>query len=442
MNRHRLDVLFLLPLFVISWNTVRFSPGSAETTWYDLAIAAFLLAFLFDRVRGRDSAIDRRAAAVAGFMLAFLAVYLAGFVNLDSREAAGFWTKGVIAWSLHALYLVCGIAHVVRRGGDLYGRAIRWLVAGFAATCAYGLVQLAVQVGAGVNLDRIVVGTLTLGQGRTTGINVFGQVAGSENIYRINSLTGDPNHLGVFLCIPLLLLLPRYLADPGGGHRLGLLLAFLFAVQALTLSRSALLGDVVGLAVLFPMIRPILPPARAIGLALAALAAAFAALYAASGFVQTVVRARTQTSGRGTDIHLEFYQLVPQALDPHPLLGLGFNTYAVFYEFVTGKSDYSPHSFWIATLVETGLLGLGLYLVWFAYLAASALAMRRSGDADAARLGAGWTAALAGTAAANFFYLTMQYALFFVVAMLVVSGAALYARERVVARAPAGTLAR
>jgi hypothetical protein len=53
-------------------------------------------------------------------------------------------------------------------------------------------------------------------------------------------------------------------------------------------------------------------------------------------------------------------------------------------------------------------------------------------------------AALAATAAANVFYLTMQFSYFFVLAMLVVSGALLFAPARVPQRAgvpaAAGTL--
>jgi hypothetical protein len=48
-------------------------------------------------------------------------------------------------------------------------------------------------------------------------------------------------------------------------------------------------------------------------------------------------------------------------------------------------------------------------------------------------------AALAGTAAANFFYLTMQFAYFFVVALLVVAGAYLYAPAVERVRAPSAT---
>ena len=63
---------------------------------------------------------------------------------------------------------------------------------------------------------------------------------------------------------------------------------------------------------------------------------------------------------------------------------------------------------------------------------------------DAARFGSGMLAALAATAAANFFYLTMQFSYFFVLAMLVVSGGLLFAParspQRAAAPAVAGTL--
>src|SRR6185312_11957379 len=99
---------------------------------------------------------------------------------------------------------------------------------------------------------------------------------------------------------------------------------------------------------------------------------------------------------------------VPPALDPNPLFGMGFNTFAVFYEYVTGKTDFGPHSFWIATLVETGVAGMTVYLVWFGYLLLNAVAASHSENEDAARFGGGLLAALAATAAANFFYLTMS----------------------------------
>jgi O-antigen ligase len=444
MSQRRLELLFLWPILTVTWATVRLDTSLVSLTYSDLLISLFLAAFAWDRLRRRDTSLHRSAAAVTGFMLVFLAVYLCGYFDLQTKQAVSFWVKGIGAWLAHALFLICGVALLARGGRRLYVRTVRWFTAGIAICSAYGVVQLAAQAGAGINLDRIVVGTLTLGHGKTTGINVYGQVSGTSNIYRINALTGDPNHLGVILCVPLLMLLPYYLAHPRGRRRIGGLLLFLAAVQVLTLSRSAALGDLVGLVILLPWIRPILPRTRTIAAAFAGLAGLAAVAYSASHFVQTVVHSRTNFSGRGTLVHFQFYQLVPPALDPNPLFGMGFNTFAVFYQYVTGKADFSPHSFWIATLVETGMVGLVVYLAWFAYLTLCAVAVGRSTDEDAARFGSGLLAALAATAAANFFYLTMQFSYFFVVAMLVVSGALLFAPARVaerrVARGAAGTL--
>ena len=445
MSHKTLDGLFLAAIATVTWEAMRFAAGPVDVTWSDILISLFLACVIVNRMLDRDSGLPRQAATLAGFMLVFLVVYLCGYFDLSTREALAFWTKGIIVWLAHALFLVFGVAYVVRRGTELYQRAIKWLLAGIVVCSAYGLVQLATKVAIGLILDQLVVGTLTLGRGKTNGINIYGQVGGTENIYRINALTGDPNHLGVMLCLPLLMLLPVYLADTRGRRRLGMLLGFLFFVQVLTLSRSAALGDIVGLLVLLPYIRPILPRARTLILVGGGGAALIALLYSTSHFVHTVIDSRTSTSGEGVAVHFQFYQLVPPALDPNPLFGMGFNTFAVFYEFVTGKVDFGPHSFWIATLVETGMIGLTVYLAYFGYTVLSAATMRRSESDYAARLGTGMLAAIVGTAAANFFYLTMSFPYFFVMVLLTIAGAALYAPkrapERTAAPEPAGTLA-
>ena len=92
------------------------------------------------------------------------------------------------------------------------------------------------------------------------------------------------------LCVPLLMLLPRYLADRRGQRRLGLLLLFLLCVQALTLSRSAALGDIVGLLVLSPTILPRLPRPRTLVLALVrAGGRRWRRCISSSSFVRTVI---------------------------------------------------------------------------------------------------------------------------------------------------------
>ena len=143
---------------------------------------------------------------------------------------------------------------------------------GLALNCAYGVAQLAAQVGAGVNLDKRLIGPLTFGQGSLGGINVYGQATAVEQgsyvslgVYRVNALALDPNHLGIMLAVPILLLLP-FALRAGAAQRAGAwcwpaLLAFFVVVEVLTLSRSGLLGLACGLLVLaWPLRRQLLQP--------------------------------------------------------------------------------------------------------------------------------------------------------------------------------------
>ena len=437
MKLTKLDWLLLLTLSVLTFEKIRWETSAVTLTWTNLLATAFVVVFLVDRIRRRDLMLHPAAITLAGFMLAFLAVYLAGYFDLQDKAALAYWLKGLGSWGIHFIYLIFGVAHMVRRGRPLFVRAIVAFTAGLVVNSIYGILQLGLAVAAGINLDRLVVGPLTAGQGGVGGINVFGTVSGSQNVYRINALTGDPNHLGVMLCVPLMMLLPYYLGDRKGRRRLGLLLLFMFIVQILTLSRSAALGDIAGLIVLLPALRRYLPSARTIGIGLGSIVAALAILYASSHFIRAVVAARTQLHGGSTQTHLQFYQLVPPALDPHPLFGMGFNTFAVFYQFVTGRTDFGPHSAWIAILVETGLVGMAVYLAYFGYLLASAAAIRQAEDPDTSRLGHGLLAALVATAAANLFYLTMTFDYFFALALLAVAGAAMFGPVRARAPAPA-----
>jgi O-Antigen ligase len=438
-----MDWLLLLTLSVLTFEKLSWSASGVTLTWTNLLAVAFVVAFVIDRVRRRDALLHPASITLIGFMGAFAAVYLAGYFDLTDKMALQFWLKGIGAWTIHFVYLILGVAHVVRRGRGLYLRAVAAFTIGMIVNCVYGVLQLGLQVAAGINLDNVVVGRLTSGQGGVGGINVYGTVSGSQHVYRINALTGDPNHLGVMLCVPLMLLLPYYLGDRRGRRRVGIVLLFMFAVQVLTLSRSGGLGDLAGLLVLLPQLRRFLPSLRTLAIGLGSVLAAFGIVYASSHFVRAVISSRLQLSGGGTQTHLQFYQLVPPALDPHPLFGMGFNTFAVYYQFITGRTDFGPHSAWIAILVETGTVGLAVYLVYFGYLLASAAAIRRSADADISRLGSGLLAALVATAAGNLFYLTMTFDYFFAVALLAVAGAALFGPARVgmtaASPAPAGT---
>ena len=62
------------------------------------------------------------------------------------------------------------------------------------------------------------------------------------------------------------------------------------------------------------------------------------------------------------------YSFVPDVLSTNPFLGLGLNNFAVYYEFVTGRPDFGPHSFYVATIVETGIVGAPLFAVFVVWL--------------------------------------------------------------------------
>ena len=124
-------------------------------------------------------------------------------------------------------------------------------------------------------------------------------------------------------------------------------------------------------------------------------------------------------------------------LAQHPLFGLGLNTFSVYYEFQTGKTNFGPHSFYVASFVETGLVGTLVFAAFLVYLfrragadAAHRSRARRMGDPLAARvwpLGWGLTAAIVATMASNVFYLTMSFYYFYVIALLAIAAPAVFA---------------
>jgi hypothetical protein len=107
---------------------------------------------------------------------------------------------------------------------------------------------------------------------------------------------------------------------------------------------------------------------------------------------------------------------------------------------VTGKTNWGPHSYYVALLVEGGLVGSALFVVFLWYVFARLGAARRLGRALAAvrdplaarvrPLAWGLTAALVATMAGNVFYLTMSFLYFYVFAMLALVVPTVFARTR------------
>ncbi len=420
--RRLTSFLFLATMFCCTFEKVHWNVAGSVGIADMLAILFLISYAVLTRPR-----MPRTSVTLVGFFLAFLLVYLFGFFNLETAQALAQFAKGMVKFVIHFVFLAAAVAWLWRRGRDYYWRTLAWFCGGVAFNAAYGVLQL-LDARRGGNLDATVLSPLT---GGASQINIYGAVAGAK-VYRPNALTGDPNHLGIMLIVPLLVLSPLYLRLERGHRlrvRLGIAIAFLLVVEAATLSRSGLLGLGVGALLLaVPYRRYLLSRALLVPVAGAAAVLAYIVL-TRRHFFSVVLGSRLSTSG--SSAHFQVYDFVPKVLHLHPLFGLGLNNFSVYYEFVTGKTNCGPHSYFVALVVETGLVGtllFALFLLWVFRRLRAARALGRAFAAARNPLAArvrplswGWTAALLGTVAANFFYLTMQFYYFYAFLALAVS---------------------
>jgi O-antigen ligase len=411
------DFFFFATIATVTFEKIHWSVGS-DLALSDVLTFLFLVAFALSRIEHLDGRFTRSAAITFAFFLAFLAVYLLGFFNLDTATALAQWAKGLIKFLLHFLFLFAAVALV--------------------ANALYGVLQLGVAQTTGGNLDAAVLSPIT---GGASQINIYGAVQGAS-VYRPNALTGDPNHLAIEMLVPLLVLLPIYLRmEKGNRFRLPLMLTLmvLLVIELATFSRSGLLGLFFGLVVLAVPYRHLFFRARfLVPLGVVFLLIVLFVAQRAS-FFETVIKSRVDTSGKGTSTHFSVYGFIPDVLSQHPLFGLGLNNFSVYYEFVTGRNNFGPHSFYVALFVESGIVGALVFLAFLAYVfyrlsigRAIGRALQAAGDDLAARvrpLEWGMTAALVATMASNFFYLTMSFYYFFVLAMLAIVAPAVFGRR-------------
>jgi O-Antigen ligase len=433
------DALLFATLFTITFAKLRWTAGGADVNVSDVTAGLFVLAFALARAERGDARFPRTFAVLAVFFALFTLVYLVGFFNLTTTVDRDLFAKGIVKFAIHFAFLACAVAHLARRSESFYWRTLGWFVAGIVANGLYGLLQLAVAETSGGNLDETVLSPI--GSYQRGGINVFGAVGG-ENVYRTNALTLDPNHLAIMLIVPLLVLLPLYLRLPRGDRLrtpLALCLAFLAVIEVATLSRSGLLGLAVGLLILAIPYHRLLISRRVLVPVALAVCVVVAVVAQRTAFFEQVFEARTSLGGGSTRVHVEVYELLPPVIDGNPLFGLGLNTFSSYYEFVTGQSNWGPHSYYVALLTETGIVGAALFLAYLVYLFRRLGVLRRlgralaqAGEASAARvspLAFGLLAALVGTLVANAFYLTMQMYYFFALAMLILAAPVVFARR-------------
>jgi O-antigen ligase/polysaccharide polymerase Wzy-like membrane protein len=435
-SRRVTDVLLFAAVFTMSFEQLYWNVAG-KISLSEVISILFIAAYLPWRLARLRWSVPRTTGIVMVFFGLFLLVYLIGFYNLETSQALTQFGKGIGKFVLHFAFLAAAIDYLAHSREGVYWRVLAAFCLGVAVNAGYGVLQL-LAAQSGHNLDRYVIEPIT---GHSSQINVYGAVGGS-NVYRVDGLTPDPNHLGIALVVPLLVLGPIYLRLER-HHRLrlplALLIAGLLAVELATLSRSGILGLVAGFLVLLIPYRRLLISRAMLGpLALVAAVVALE-IYRRPHFFHTVITSRLQRGGRSTRIHLQIYDFVPQVLHMHPLFGLGFNNFSVYYQFVTGKTNWGPHSFYVALLVETGVVGTLLFALFIWYLfrrlkvaRAIGRALAATRDPLAARvrpLAWGLTAALVGTMAANAFYLTMTFFYFYALVLLVLAVPVVFGRR-------------
>ena len=314
----------------------------------------FLIAFALGRIERLDGRFARSAAITFAFFLAFLAVYLLGFFNLETATSLAQWAKGMVKFLLHFLFLFAAVALVARRGERFYWWALTVFCGGLAFNALYGVLQLGIAQTTGGNLDA---SRALPADRRREPDQRLRRDRGRQRLptERAHRRPEPPRHRARDPVARPAPDLPPARARPPPARAAG-------ADADVPLpdgARDALAQRHARAALRHARPRRALPAPAVLAprflLPLAGVGARVLAFVAQrADFFQTVLQSRVDTSGKGTSTHFVVYEFIPQVLSQHPLFGLGLNNFSVYYEFVTGRDNFGPHSFYVALFVETG----------------------------------------------------------------------------------------
>src|SRR3954447_6019734 len=125
--------LFLATFFCVTFEKLHWR-FSSSLDLSDILTVGFLAAFALT-YRGR---MPRTAGIVLGFLGAFLVVYLLGYFNIETQQGLDQFTKGMVKFVLHFLFLAAAVTFLSERGTLYYWLTLGWFVGGIAANCVYG----------------------------------------------------------------------------------------------------------------------------------------------------------------------------------------------------------------------------------------------------------------------------------------------------------------
>src|SRR5216110_3796338 len=127
--------LFLATLFCVTWEKVQWNVAGAVGL-ADVLTVMFVAAFALEWGRPR---FPRTTVTVLAIFAALLVIYLVGFFNIETKQSLDQWSKGMVKFVLHFLFLAAGVAYLTRRSRGFYWRAIGAFALGLAANGAYGV---------------------------------------------------------------------------------------------------------------------------------------------------------------------------------------------------------------------------------------------------------------------------------------------------------------
>ena len=358
--------LFFATVFCVTFEKVHWNVAGTVSLADVLAIV-FLVLWTIERLALHDRRLPRTSAVVLCFALVFLLVYLLGFFNIDTAAGVGQFGKGMFKCAIHFLFLARrGRLPGAPRRRVLLADARRGSRPGWSSTRSTASSSSSPRRAAGTSTAR------ALAADRRRELDQHLRRRRRQSVYRPNALTGDPNHLGIMLIVPLLVLMPLYLRL-GRGHplrtQLAVVLGFLLLVELATLSRSGLLGLLVGLLILAIPYRQRLA-SRELLVPLAGRRSRSSGSSSSRGCTSSrrcSARASRPAAARPRRTSTSTTSS-RRCSRSHPLFGLGLNNFSVYYELVTGKTNWGPHSFYVALLVETGLVGTAVFVAFLWYL--------------------------------------------------------------------------
>ena len=425
--------LFLATLFCVTWEKVHWNVAGAVGI-ADVLTILFLGAFALEWGRPR---FPRTTVMVLAIFAGLLVIYLIGFFNIETKQSLDQWGKGMVKFVLHFLFLGAGVAYLARRSRDFYWQAVAASDGGLVVNGVYGVFQL-LAARAGTNLDRLVLSPLT---GGASQINVYGAIGGRRGLpaERADGRSEPPRRHAVHPVADAAAGVPPARARPPlarAARRRARRSCSSFSCRRFPAAACSGSGWGCSCSRSRTDISSSLAPCSC------RLPGSPSSCSRSSGSGAITSRcscARASRRAAGRSAHFGVYDFIP---DDHPLapaLRPRAEQLLRLLRVRHGQDELGPALVLRRADRRDGLVGTVAFFLFLRYLfsrlrAARALGRRlaAAGTALAARvrpLAWGMTAALAGTMAANVFYLTMQFYYFYAFAVLVLALPIVFSRE-------------